>query len=270
MPVTNVVRWWYRVAKKVTKKSFNYIKSINYRKTISRKHSDFEYTANLLIVKNPIYAPIAKVCVESFLHFNPKCKVVIHVDSVTGPKVKMALRKISKSKIEIRQLDNSEFSWQEIKLDLILKLGDKNEFFMDADLRWNGPIPELKDPSFFVEEFILNDRQPYPMLLEYCEWPSNKSLTMKNTSFVYWGSFQPVESDRIFIEEAMLKIHAFCNQGIIQRESAEFIARISEQIALSVMVGLKGMNVTYLKSVDGFRDGSFVESSYFGATGSKF
>jgi hypothetical protein len=46
--------------------------------------------------------------------------------------------------------------------------------------------------------------------------------------------------------------------------------RISEQIALSLLVEKLNSPIYFLKESDGFKDGSFVESSYFGATGASF
>jgi hypothetical protein len=77
-------------------------------------------------------------------------------------------------------------------------------------------------------------------------------------------------SDLSFIDQAMGKIQDLCDQGLIPSEDAVSIIRISEQIALSALVDVKNQEVNFLKKVDGYRDGSFVESSYFGATGSAF
>jgi hypothetical protein len=223
------------------------------------------------VVKKPIYAKLAKLCTESFLFYNPGCKVVINVDSSTEEAVKKALKKVAARKdVLIRNIGQSESTWQDIKLDLILNMRLQNEFFMDADLRWNGPIPHLSGITFFVNEFTFSTIDPYPRLLETCGWKASRAITMKNTSFLYWGGYEPSQQDKSFIEDTMAKIRQVCCDGLIQDEYAESMIRISEQIALSVLVDVNNQDVNYLKSKDGYRDGSFVESSYFGATGSAF
>ena len=93
---------------------------------------------------------------------------------------------------------------------------------------------------------------------------------MKNTSFLYWGDYKPAVNDREFIIGTMVKLKELCDSEIIPPEDTVSIIRISEQIALSALVDVTNQEVNFLKQIDGFRDGSFVESSYFGATGAVF
>lgn len=261
----------YRVSRRKVRSLAAIIKSFKYRNFVAKNHSSNEYVANLLVVKRPIYAQLAKICAESFLFYNPKCSVVINVDSSTETAVFEAFRKVSKRrKIEIRNIGKHEDSWQKIKLSVIFNMQNTNEFFMDADLRWNGPMPTLKGITFFVNEFNLEDNPIYWKLCEFSGWKSNKEFTMKNTSFLFWGDYKPIDTDLLFINQAMDKIQQLCNLGTIPPEDSVSINRISEQIALSVLVDVKNQQVNFLKLVDGYRDGSFVESSYFGATGSAF
>jgi hypothetical protein len=223
------------------------------------------------VVKKPIYAKLAKLCTESFLFYNPGCKVVINVDASTEQAVIKALKKVAAHKdVLIRNIGQSDRSWQDIKLDLILNMRVPNEFFMDADLRWNGPIPHLNGITFFVNEFAFSKVDPYPQLLETCGWKASREITMKNTSFLYWGGYEPSQQDKSFIENTMTKVREVCSNGLIRDEFSESLIRISEQVALSVLVDVNNQEVKFLKEVDGYRDGSFVESSYFGATGSAF
>jgi hypothetical protein len=229
------------------------------------------YLANLLVVKKPVYARIAKLCVESFLYFNPSCEVVIHVDSMTQKAVSKKLRKLIKSgRVSVRLLDTGEFSWQELKLDLALKMIRKNEFFMDADLRWNGPIPKLEAPKFFVKEFSFEDREPYSTLIRSTNWEFGQKLTMKNTSFIYWGTSHPNHEYQKVVGEVMKALRQFCNEAAMGPNEKESLIRISEQVALSTLVDFLNIPVTFLKEIDRYRDGAFVESSYFGATGTAF
>lgn len=271
MIVTDYIRPLYRVLRRIAKKLVSLVDSFRYRNSVARNHSSKNYIANLLVVKNPIYAQLAKLCAESFLFYNPKCKVVVNVDASTELAVSKAFRKVIKKRnIEIRNIGKNDNSWQDIKLNVIFRMQEPNEFFMDADLRWNGPIPTLNGLTFFVNEFKLKDNPPYLKLLESSEWKSNRDFTMKNTSFLFWGDYKPTASDISFIDQAMGKIQELCHTGVIPKEDAFSIIRISEQIALSLLVDVNNQEVSFLKKVDGYRDGSFVESSYFGATGSAF
>ena len=271
MALTDHIRPLYRVLKKRAKSAVALVNSYKYRNSMARDYSSHEYVANLLVVKKPIYAQLAKLCAESFLFYNPKCKVIINVDKATELAVSRAFGKLrEKRNIEIRNIGENDDSWQDIKLRVIFEMREPNEFFMDADLRWNGPIPQLDGLTFFVNEFKLKDNPPYSKLLESSGWHSNREFTMKNTSFLFWGDYKPVASDLSFIDQAMSKIQDLCGQGLMPPEDAVSIIRISEQIALSALVDVKNQEVNFLKKVDGYRDGSFVESSYFGATGSAF
>jgi hypothetical protein len=230
-----------------------------------------EYLANLLVVKKPVYAGIAKICVESFVHFNPSCNVIVHVDSNTHKEVSRKLRKlIKRGKVSLHLLEDQDSSWQELKLNLALNMKNINEFFMDADLRWNGQIPNLDNPKFFVEEFLFQNREPYLSLTNSKNWEFGQNLSMKNTSFIYWGLSHPdVEYQRI-VERIMVILQQYCSEASMELIEKESFMRISEQVALSVLVDYLKIPITFLKEVDGYRDGSFVESSYFGATGSVF
>jgi hypothetical protein len=65
-------------------------------------------------------------------------------------------------------------------------------------------------------------------------------------------------------------IHETVNSQLIPLDDKNFVRRISEQLALSLFVEKLGQAIYFLKENDGHRDGSFLESSYFGATGSQF
>ena len=142
---------------------------------------------------------------------------------------------------------------------------------MDADLRWNGPLPKLSELTMFVKEFTFGERAPYPRLAAgiKSKFITNET-SMKNTSFFYWGSYRPDAKDAIFVQEILRNIGEVCiNQKFTQSETNS-LTRISEQIALSVLVETLNIKISYLKMSDGLKDGAFVESSYFGATGSSF
>jgi hypothetical protein len=238
-----------------------------------RPNSTFSgyYEAHLLVVKNEIYASIAKICVESFLFFNPNSRVVLHVDSATRVASNKALKKsISRKKVTIVQIDSDSLPWQDSKLDLILSLGDPRKFFMDADLKWNGPISELAGITLFVKEFNFSENAFYAPLTNKDWFSEFPNATMKNTSFFYWGGYTPSTEDKESIKVLMELITICTNNTSNSADFNEGTKRISEQIALSLLVEKLPAPVFFLKELDGYKDGSFVESSYFGATGASF
>lgn len=271
MALANLLRPIYRVLQRMTNSTIATIISYQYRNHKAKNQSTHEYVGNVLVVKNPVYAKLARLCVESFLYHNPNCQVIVHVDPSTKSAVLKAFRKVAKNgNVEIKDLINPDGTWQEIKLRIILEMLSPAKFFMDADLRWNGPMPQLNGATFFVNEFEFKNKFPYSTLLDFSGWTSTHDFTMKNTSFLYWGDFEPKSEDHLFINDSMNIIHKFCDEIRVPPEERDSVIRISEQIALSALVDVRNLEVKFLKEVDGYRDGTFVESSYFGATGSAF
>lgn len=266
-----ILRKFTRILRTFFRKLKSSVQSLKYLYLPNLKSQDRDYVANLLVVKNPIYAGIAKICVESFLYYNPRCSVIIHVDSSTHREVLRKLHRLAKrGKISLNLLENQDLSWQELKLKLVLSLKRQNEFFMDADLRWNGAIPILDAPKFFVEEFLFQDREPYVSLINSSKWEFGRDLSMKNTSFIYWGSNHPNIEYQIVVDKVMIFLRQFCNEVPMAKIEKDSLLRISEQVALSILIDYLEIPITFLKEMDQYRDGSFVESSYFGATGSFF
>ena len=245
--------------------------SFRYLNSKSKSSFDGQYEAHLLLVKNEVYAKIAKICVESFLFYNPNSTVVLHVDHKTKAAAHKMLKKLMlKRKVSILQIETESAPWQDSKLNLILSLGEPKKFFMDADLKWNGPISSLNGITLFVKEFAFEENTFYEPLTSSNWFSEHSNATMKNTSFFHWGTYKPSEDDKKQIESLMNKIEMTTNN---QENSSDFNSstkRISEQIALSLFVEKLNRNIYFLKDSDGFKDGSFVESSYFGATGSSF
>lgn len=271
MTIRDVLRKTRRILRIAVSSVVTRIHSFKNTHFISRKSSQLTYVANLLVVKKPIYARIAKICAESFYHHNPKCKIVMHVDSQTESAVRSRLRNLIKlGVLEVRNVNVESLSWQELKLELVLSMEDENEFFMDADLRWNGSIPHLGLVTYFVNEFYFDSKSPYIEMIESPSWKFGQAISMKNTSFISWGSYKISETDRLLVQEVMDYIDQVCTKENRFPQHQSSLIRISEQIALSVLADNISDQVTYLKSEDGFRDGAFVESSYFGATGSAF
>lgn len=245
--------------------------SLRYLHLTPTGKSDISMEAHLLVVKKPVYAPIVKVCVESFLYFHPNCCVVIHLDSNTVTEVSKKLnRVISRGRVKIELVENDDLSWQELKLNLILGLGNPKKFFMDADLKWNGPMPRIQNITLFVEEFTFNRNEFYSPLFKNDFFKRYFECSMKNTSFFYWGDHNPKAEYEDLIHEIMGEISNVTANPDNPTEFNSSTRRISEQIALSLLVELTGEKINFLKTSDRYKDGSFVESSYFGATGSFF
>lgn len=240
-------------------------------RTVALDHSDQTLTANVLVVKKPIYCELAKICVVSFLHFHPKSKVRLSVDHHTREAATKLFRKeIKKGTVFLELIEGEQLSWQKIKMNIVLSLQTSSDFFMDADLRWNGKLPTLKGITFFVEEFKLKNRSPYAQLIQIDELNSYSESSMKNTSFVFWGDYKISEGEKKLTFALESEILKAVSGNSVPLDDKAGIVRISEQLALSLMADNLDSEIQFLKTVDGHRDGSFLESSYFGATGSQF
>jgi len=234
-----------------------------------RQYSISSYRAHLLVVKNPSYSYIAQVCIESFFYFHPNAKVVVHGDQRTEKSLRKALRIIMiRRDLEIIIDQNSSLTWQEQKVNLILQLSGTDDIFIDADLKWNGSMPNRKGVCFFVEEFIFADNSLYQEVLPQLDLNVQLNNSMKNTSFFSWGGEKctPTNSNRLleFISGFEKQITLLNLSETKKRE----VSRIVEQLGLSMMFNRE--DCVFLKESDAQFDGSFVESSYFGATGTKF
>ena len=250
------------------KRRFNSFRYLYFKPTT---RSEVALEAHLLVVKDTKYASVAKVCVESFLHYHPQSLVVIHVDSFTVDDVSRELnRVISRGKVKTVLVDKEELTWQDLKLNLILEIGNVTQFFMDADLRWNGLIPPISNITLFVDEFKFRDDPFYAPLFQSGYFRKYINYTMKNTSFFYWGYHKPEKQYDAFIREIMDEVMKITGNPDNPGEFNSRTRRISEQIALSILVESTRETVDFLKQSAVYKDGSFVESSYFGATGTSF
>lgn len=237
--------------------------------SISLNSPQTEITGHVLVVKNQKYAQIARICVASFLHYHPISHVVIHCDSATFRSMKRNFKfGIHSSRVRIDCDQDDGKSWQDLKLQLILSLNGTPDFVMDADLKWNGPLGELKGVTFFVKETPFNSDKIYEALFEKLGIISKSNEFMKNTSFFSWNGITYTQEDVRYLKNLLSQIYQESkNLNVFPEEQASLI-RISEQLALSLFI--KDTEATYLKVSDTQFDGSFVESSYFGATGTKF
>ena len=237
------------------------------------KAGKIQHTAELLVIKNEVYADIAKICIQSFLYWNRVSAVTVHCDKTTFSNLnRWKNSKRFKSRVEIlNTYDGDPRNWQEIKLERLLSLNGKYAFFMDADLRWNGPLLiKNSKPTFFINEFKLKNRAPYKQIIENSLLNKYLKASMWNTSFFTFSGLKITETqiqEVLEIHEVLSKIIQSEVIGIDDRES---LVRIAEQLAISIAAESWGVELGSIKGVDGFKDGSFLESSYFGATGSTF
>jgi len=224
---------------------------------------------HILIVKKNDYIHLAKICALSFLYFHPSSEVTLHCDSKTFNTAKRKFSHLSDS-IKVVLDQSEQISWQEAKLNLFLSLSGTSKILMDADLRWNGTIQELKGITFFCKEFELVQRSPERQLNRVLGISSNSGATMKNTSFIFLANHEISPSDLTLIKKSYFEFQSVLDHadiGILDRPN---LTRLSEQIIISLITENWNKTIKFLKETDSHKDGKFVESSYFGATGATF
>lgn len=258
---------WLRIASSFLKNSI----LRTFWLTKDHSHANFSnLKINLLAVNNPIYARLARTCVESFLYFHPKADVVIHCDIHTKSSLKrqfILLNLLRKGQVTFKEVEPG-LDWQQHKLSLILNMSGTLELFMDCDLRWNGPIQNSNTPAilYFVSERPLKTYSGISESLPQ-EFQDLNSTTMKNTSVFSWsgtkigdrGTCEIIEIWQNFLEKAKSL-----------KKAAPDVTRVSEQIVLSLIPEIYNIPFRFLKEVDRQFDGSVCESSYFGASGGRF
>jgi len=227
--------------------------------------------AHLLAVKNPDYIRVAEIAIGSFLYHNPYSKVIIHCDKVTFPLAEKAYKYwVKKHKIEIVRRNEQFTTWQEQKIALLVEIANKKEnFYIDCDVRWNGPLELPISSSFYVDEFPLNDKSPFRELVSVLGITS-EDVHMLNTTFVYLhpGNFSDFELRTLTL--IFKEINEACRENLVAKNDVEQVSRLAEQIAFSIFAKNSRRKFMALKKSDGHMDGSFLESSYFGATGAEF
>lgn len=240
---------------------------------LTKSHAQANFSnlkINLLAVNNPIYARLARTCVESFLYFHPKADVVIHGDIQTKSSLKrqfILLNLLRKGQVTFKEVEPG-LDWQQHKLSIILNMSGTLELFMDCDLRWNGPIQNSNTPAilYFVSERPLNTYFGISECLPE-EIQSLNSITMKNTSVFSWSAIKIGDRQAYEIVEIW---HRLLDKAKSLEEAVPDVTRISEQIVLSLIPDMYNIPFRFLKKVDRQFDGSVCESSYFGASGGRF
>lgn len=248
---------------------------LRYQYMPQRNQNYQEIAAHLLVVKNSKYSELAQTCINSFLHFHPNSTIILHVDQDTMPSL---MTWISRSRffksIELNLVENNEEPWQIQKLKLILELAGTKEMFMDADMRWNGPLKiDLQNEKrihFLVREFNLDSHEVFSKMIVAKDFECFSSASMFNTSFVCFSGLSLTDMEKDQVLKLQRQIVSFAQDWEIGEVERASVIRISEQLALSLSVTIWSKPVGTVKEFDGCKDGSFLESSYFGATGFKF
>jgi hypothetical protein len=202
--------------------------------------------------------------------------VTIHVDDETRVSV---IGWVSKSKfkqaIKIRNLlSTTDEPWQVQKMNLILDLSGLFDFFVDADTRWNGPlsvdISKGDTVFFFVEEFKLANHPVFSKMISQQDFQQYNDASMWNTSFFCFSGFSLTQLQKSEILKLREQIVSYAKVSIRDSDVSASTIRISEQLAISLASSKWPVLAKAVKEVDGYKDGSFLESSYFGATGTHF
>ncbi len=238
---------------------------------LKTKRSGSQYTAHMLAVKNPIYLRIGRIAVASFLFHNPGSKVVIHCDKQTQVIAEKEFKFfIRKNLVSLSEVNSEGDPWQLQKIQLLIQISNLElNFYMDCDVRWNGNLDLPNLCTCYVREFKLKDKSPFRELIATLE-VLEPEAEMLNSTFAYLfpGSFYPDELN------LMLQIYndilGKCNSGVVADLDVNQIERLSEQLAFSIFLAHTRRSFSALKSQDGHKDGRFLESSYFGATGAEF
>lgn len=271
--VYKIVLFFTRIARALLKRVLGFFASLSWTlkwNLATAESAVFdESIAHLLIVKNNDYVRVARICVSSFLHFNPKSRIYIHCDQATYAKTKSMVRNLTRKKQVHVQLDQSDYDeWQLSKLKLILKLSGSRDFYMDADLKWNGPLPQFSSTAFFVREFTFSSKLEYEILLNEMNLGDQGVNTMKNTSFFCWnGNLASKDFTSQLFKIWNLMLETISHIPISENERTS-LRRISEQLSLSILI--PDGEASYIKDKDAQFDKAFVESSYYGATGTRF
>lgn len=142
---------------------------------------------------------------------------------------------------------------------------------MDADLRWNGKLPRsIQGMTFFSTEVSLNETSPYRQMLLLLGKFGEAQYLMRNVSFVSFGNFDVTEAFKNVVRQLWTNYSKALDSDQIGKTDKIVLARLIEQIILSIACQDEFEEVMSLKEIDRHMDGQFVESCYFGATGYVF
>jgi hypothetical protein len=228
-----------------------------------------------LVVKNTQYCKFAQISVLSFLYYHKNSTVTIYCDEVTH----LSLNKIFKHEIANKNVrvvleKFKSNDWQGAKIEVIAKLKALTGLYLDADLRFNGPLPAKKQLTFFVKEFELEKQNIFCKLESFWRRMDEKdSHIMINTSIIHNGKPGYNFAAQLHISaynafECDLQME-FVKLNLSRGEKSQ-VWRLREQLYLSLIALGANISLEFVKESDSRLDGGIVESTYFGSTGLGF
>lgn len=258
--MTNTLRRFVKGVLSALAKIDRFYRTIKWKYLRPKNKSSDVLNVHFLLVKDTKYVSVIKICLDSFLYWHPAAKITIHVDSITKSQVeKELLTRRKRSNIEIKMdMDFPESSWQNLKLRLLACLNGTFDIYLDTDMRWNGTMPECNSVTFFTTEFTLKDMTLYLVLLTHLQNGKYMAAKMRNTSFfTFWG-FKIDEDSLKDIEELHNQIISLVKSDNFGSKDRPHLLRIAEQLAISIASEDWGTQISQLKDIDIWKDGSLL------------
>lgn len=237
----------------------------------SQNASLTEIHAHVLLMQKVEYVDLALTCVYSFLYYHPRAKFTFHCDEKTIGAVNSKFDAEIKSRIVLISLvrDEIELPWQEVKLGIILSMNGTCDLMLDADLRWNSPLPPVDTPTFLVKEFDFRDKSPFREIARQTKIQVPHA-SMKNVSVFSFGGYRLTPANFQEIRDSMLEYGRLVDSETVGNLDRSSIGRVVEQFVLSLCSETWATTLQFVKETDRPLDGGIVESCYFGATGGNF
>jgi hypothetical protein len=224
-------------------------------------------TVHIICVRKKAYLKAAIRCANSIWFHNASVQIVFHLDSQNVAHSKHFLRKLHRRDRAILLIESNFQSWQELKLRVILHDLDSNSFFSDADLYWNGPLPNSQKGMYFVTESSKLNDNPYGTVISAAGITIGCNTFMANTSFMFLGEgtldHQQFAAE---VEEIFENLRLAAIKVGFEEKIQEKVIRLSEQIALSIAINKRLGSFEPLKLTDRPMDGGIAESYYLGTT----
>jgi hypothetical protein len=241
-----------------------------YTVRIAPIHEKAEQIAHVLIVKNLAYVEISTFSILSFLFYNKKSKVVIHCDEICFEEIQDKYStQISMNRVELMK-DVGDTYWQLSKLKIFKGLESEAHCMFDVDTRWNGKL-ELESGVSYVShfEFPFIEKSPWRwLIMSHLNLGDGEKFSMLNTSFIRKSDL--INDSDTFLEEIFDSLFNISDCTEIGTSDLPGVIRIAEQVAISIYLQQKNLNVKALVSDGRPKSGMLLETTYFGATGNKF
>lgn len=252
-------------------KNLIYWSTIKIKSNLFKKKNLMPCSVNLLIVGDIKYVPFARDCIKSFSLFQPKSSFNLYVDNITHEECERFLQKISKrNTVKFVNISDTFANWQEAKLNVILSQSESDEIFMDADLRWYGPLPKMDGVQFFVDEGPLRSSEVFKKILE-ANLDLEQNAHMLNVSYVCFNNVKIASSTIQKIANTCKNYDALIASAKLNEEEISQVERLKEQFSISVFASEISGDIQVLKNIDRRADKSnLVSSCYLGSTGLGF